>query len=59
MNQLLKEQKFAVLTDLITPERASDYASAFIDYEKKYKLISDTQAPKSPAKYDFLPLFKA
>lgn len=58
MNQLLKSQKFAVIPDLITPERAASYAQEFIQYVDKFNPRADPQAPNSPAKYDFLPFTK-
>ena len=58
MNQTLKDQKFVVLADLISPERAAAYAEEFINYADRFKLGADPQAPSSPAKYDFLPFVK-
>ena len=58
MNQTLKDQKFAVLPDLITKERALNYADEFLAYVDKFKPRADPQAPNSPSKYDFLPFVK-
>ena len=58
MNQDLELNNFVYVPGFIDPEQADSLAQKFIDLEKSGACVSDPQAPKSPAYYNFKPFLE-
>ena len=58
MNQELELNNFVYVPGFITQEQAGSLAQQFIELEKTGACVSDSQAPKSSAYYNFKPFLE-